>query len=102
MVDDGDLARIEPLADVLRPAVHARDGDNSGRLPGLAAEHRWNHGRQLHRVPSCQSAQAPTVTLTLTACHSPGDRSLSPCTQGARKKYHPNLGAGREAARKNI
>jgi hypothetical protein len=48
MIDDGDLARIEPTGDDLRPAVHARDGDDAGWLPSPTPEYRRYNGRQLH------------------------------------------------------
>src|SRR6266550_320584 len=69
-IDHGDLAWAEALGDVLRPLVDARDSHDPGRLPSLTpVQQRKLHGRRLHRVPSCQSRNAPTAMLVTTACH---------------------------------
>src|SRR5690349_9236901 len=66
VVDDGDLAGVEALGDVLRPAIYARDSHNAGWLARLPpGEQRNLHGRRLHRVPSCQSDNAPMAMLAL-------------------------------------
>jgi hypothetical protein len=49
VVDNGDLAGVEALGDVLRPAIHARDSHNAGWLASLPpGEQRNLHGRRFH------------------------------------------------------
>jgi len=83
VVDDGDLAGAEALGDVLRPLVDARDSHDPGRLPSLTpVQQRKLHGRRLHRVPSCQSRNAPMAMLVTTACHWCGDLTSPAIVRG--------------------